>query len=123
GRAGPRGGARGAGGWLPPRRRARRGLGVRGAESRPGRLEGDPAPAGSDARGCGRRGGRGTPRGVGGPTRGERRGGGPRPPRPGSSPYRDALVALHVRDVEAQGGARLPSEALVYVFGMRDDAW
>lgn len=45
------------------------------------------------------------------------------PPRPGSIPYPDALVALHVRDLEAEGSAGLPDDALVYVFGMRNDAW
>jgi len=44
-------------------------------------------------------------------------------PRPGSVPYRDALVALHLRDVETEAGESLPSELLVYVFGMRDDRW
>jgi hypothetical protein len=43
------------------------------------------------------------------------------PPRPGSVPYRDALVALHLRDVETEGAAPLPREVLVYAFGLRDD--
>jgi len=42
-------------------------------------------------------------------------------PRPGSVPYRDALVALHLRDVAPEGGGEAPREALVYVFGLRDD--
>ena len=45
------------------------------------------------------------------------------PPRPGSVPYRDALIALHLRDVETLAGEPLPGELLVYVFGMRDDRW
>jgi len=45
------------------------------------------------------------------------------PPRPGSVPYRDALVALHLRDVETEAGEPLPGELLVYVLGMRDDRW
>jgi hypothetical protein len=43
-------------------------------------------------------------------------------PRPGSVPYRDALIALHVREIEAVSGAAAPREALVYVHGLRDDA-
>jgi hypothetical protein len=44
------------------------------------------------------------------------------PPRPGSVPYRDALIALHVREIETVAGAAAPREALVYVYGLRDDA-
>ena len=45
-------------------------------------------------------------------------------PRPGSGPYRDALIALHLRDVQAApgGASGVPSEVLAYVFGLRDDA-
>jgi len=45
-------------------------------------------------------------------------------PRPGSGPYRDALIALHLRDVQAAAGGAsgVPSEVLAYVFGLRDDA-
>ncbi len=43
------------------------------------------------------------------------------PPRPGSVPYRDALIAFHLRDVETEGGEPLPRELLVYAFGLRDD--
>lgn len=42
-------------------------------------------------------------------------------PRPGSVPYRDALIALHVTGAETQSGASAPEELLVYVFGLRDD--
>jgi alginate O-acetyltransferase complex protein AlgJ len=42
-------------------------------------------------------------------------------PRPGSVPYRDALIALHLREIETQSGAALPGEAVVYVYGLRDD--
>jgi alginate O-acetyltransferase complex protein AlgJ len=45
------------------------------------------------------------------------------PPRPGSVPYRDALIALHLRDVETLTGGAVPREILVYTWGMRDDAW
>lgn len=46
-------------------------------------------------------------------------------PRPGSVPYRDALIALHLREVEAEGGGSggLPAELVAYVLGMRDDRW
>jgi hypothetical protein len=43
-------------------------------------------------------------------------------PRPGSVPYRDALIALHVRGIETLAGPAAPAEALVYVYGLRDDA-
>ena len=43
-------------------------------------------------------------------------------PRPGSVPYRDALIALHLREIETESGAAAPGEAIVYVFGLRDDA-
>ena len=42
-------------------------------------------------------------------------------PRPGSVPYRDALIALHVREIETVSGAPGPGAAVVYVFGLRDD--
>lgn len=45
------------------------------------------------------------------------------PPRPGSVPYRDALIGLHLRDVATRSGPAAPSEIVVFVFGMRDDAW
>lgn len=46
-------------------------------------------------------------------------------PRPGTVPYRDAVFAVHLRDVEAagEGGATPPAEVVVYLFGMRDDRW
>jgi alginate O-acetyltransferase complex protein AlgJ len=43
------------------------------------------------------------------------------PPRPGSVPYRDALIALHLRDVETVSGEPAPGEVLAYVYGLRDD--
>lgn len=49
-------------------------------------------------------------------------------PRPGSVPYRDALIALHLRGVAAATAPRPgaegapPGELLAYVFGLRDDA-
>jgi alginate O-acetyltransferase complex protein AlgJ len=44
-------------------------------------------------------------------------------PRPGSVPYRDALIGLHLRDVATRSGAPVPGEIVVFVFGMQDDAW
>ncbi len=48
-----------------------------------------------------------------------------RPPNPASVPYVDALVSLHLTELHAEAGAdgALPSEALVYTFGMRARAW
>ena len=46
-------------------------------------------------------------------------------PRPGSVPYRDHVVGVHVAGVtvEAGGGAADGGEALVYLRSMRDNAW
>lgn len=49
-----------------------------------------------------------------------------RPPRPGSVPYKDALVSLHLVGAKAvRGRAKLPGVAggglLVYVWGMRNN--
>jgi alginate O-acetyltransferase complex protein AlgJ len=44
-------------------------------------------------------------------------------PRPGSVPYRDALIGLHLREVETHSGAEAPPEIVAFVLGMRDDAW
>jgi len=41
-------------------------------------------------------------------------------PRPGTVPYPEALVALHLGDVEGAGGA---DQVVVYVWGMREHAW
>lgn len=45
------------------------------------------------------------------------------PPRPGSVPYREALIALHLTQVAGEAGAALPAEILVYTLGLHDDAW
>ncbi|RMH23378.1 MAG: hypothetical protein D6696_00845 [Acidobacteria bacterium] len=42
-------------------------------------------------------------------------------PPPGTTPYRDAILALHLRDVEAPPEAGAGGEILVYAWGMRDD--
>jgi alginate O-acetyltransferase complex protein AlgJ len=44
-------------------------------------------------------------------------------PRPGSVPYRDALIGLHLRGVATRSGAPAPPEIVAFVFGMRDDVW
>jgi hypothetical protein len=41
-------------------------------------------------------------------------------PRPGTVPYPEALVALHLGDVEGAGDRQ---EVVVYVWGMREHAW
>lgn len=48
-----------------------------------------------------------------------------RPPNPASVPYVDALVSLHLSELRAQAGTAgpLPSEALVYTWGMRSRDW
>jgi len=45
-----------------------------------------------------------------------------RPPRP-PQPYRDCLVCLHLADLETEDALLPGGEALVYMFGMRDNAW
>ncbi len=41
------------------------------------------------------------------------------PPRPGSVPYQDCLVSLHLGEIQGQGASALPEEVLVYTWGMR----
>ena len=41
-------------------------------------------------------------------------------PAPGSVPYPDCLVSLHLKNVESPEGANLPDEILVYTWGLRD---
>ncbi len=42
-------------------------------------------------------------------------------PKPGSVPYRDAIVALHLTEVESIRGTSPRPEVLVYLWGMRDN--
>jgi len=44
-----------------------------------------------------------------------------RPPRPGSVPYKDAVIAVHLTGAKAVRGGKLPAggAVLVYVWGMR----
>lgn len=44
-------------------------------------------------------------------------------PRPGSVPYRDAVMAVHLSRVKAVQGAAQGEEIVVYLFGMRDNRW
>ena len=45
-----------------------------------------------------------------------------RSPRPGSVPYRDAVIALHLTGAKALRGGRLPGGSLlIYVWGMKDN--
>lgn len=44
-------------------------------------------------------------------------------PQPGSVPYRDAITAIHLIDVETVQGASPGSEVVVYLWGMRDNRW
>ena len=45
-----------------------------------------------------------------------------RSPRPGSVPYKDAVVALHLTGAKALRGGRLPGNSLlIYVWGMKDN--
>jgi hypothetical protein len=45
-----------------------------------------------------------------------------KPPRPGSVPYKDAVIALHLTGVQALGG-KSPREIVVFVWGMRGNRW
>ena len=45
------------------------------------------------------------------------------PPQPGSVPYPDCLIALHVADIQAESGTAPMDEALVFIWGMRDNRW
>ena len=42
-------------------------------------------------------------------------------PRPGATPYRDYLTAVHLSDLQDTGGKSLDADALAYVFTMRDN--
>jgi alginate O-acetyltransferase complex protein AlgJ len=43
-----------------------------------------------------------------------------RPPRPGSVPYRDCIIEMHLADID---GNIPDEEAVVYLLGMRDNQW
>lgn len=44
-------------------------------------------------------------------------------PRPGSVPYRDAVMAVHLSAVEAIDGEAPAKEIVVYLLGMQDNRW
>ena len=44
-------------------------------------------------------------------------------PRPGSVPYRDHIVAVHLADLEDANGPIEGGEAVVYMWSMRDHVW
>lgn len=46
-----------------------------------------------------------------------------RPPKPRSVPYKDAVIAIHLVDVEALDGQLADKEVLVFGWGMRDNKW
>ena len=46
-----------------------------------------------------------------------------RAPRPGSVPYKDHVIAVHLRDLETADGPIEGGEALVYMASMRDNVW
>ena len=46
-----------------------------------------------------------------------------RPPKPRSIPYKDAVIAIHLTNVEAPDGKPIEKEILVFLWGMRDNKW
>lgn len=45
------------------------------------------------------------------------------PPKPGTVPYKDCIIALHLTGVKATSGSILENEIIVFVWGMRDNRW
>ena len=45
------------------------------------------------------------------------------PPAPGSVPYPDCVIALHLTSVLPEGTGVAPDEAVAFVWGMRDSEW
>ena len=46
-----------------------------------------------------------------------------RPPRPGSVPYKDAIVSLHITSLKTVSGKAVPSQIVVFVWGMKNKKW
>ena len=46
-----------------------------------------------------------------------------RPPRPGTVPYRDCIVALHLAGPRSEQGPLDEDQIVVFLWGMRDNAW
>jgi alginate O-acetyltransferase complex protein AlgJ len=44
-------------------------------------------------------------------------------PQPGSVPYKDCLIAIHLTQVRAGSAGAIKEELLVYALGMRDKRW
>ncbi|MGB2615487.1 MAG: hypothetical protein WBE06_12375, partial [Phycisphaerae bacterium] len=44
-------------------------------------------------------------------------------PRPGTVPYKDHILALHLVDLEDENGPMKDAQAVVYMWSMRDNAW
>ena len=44
-------------------------------------------------------------------------------PAPGTVPYREALLAVHLQADRPVAGAEAPTSFVVYVWGMRDNRW
>ena len=45
------------------------------------------------------------------------------PPAPGSVPYPECLIALHLQNIQTHNGVSLPEEVVVFVWGMRKNRW
>ena len=45
------------------------------------------------------------------------------PPRPGSVPYKDCVIALHLTDIQTENANFPIGEVVIFLWGMRDDQW
>lgn len=45
------------------------------------------------------------------------------PPKPGTVPYKDCVIALHLKEIAVMGEGQPQKEALVFLWGMKDNAW
>ena len=45
------------------------------------------------------------------------------PPRPGTVPYKDCVIALHLTDIRTEDVSFPIEEVVVFLWGMRDDEW
>ena len=45
------------------------------------------------------------------------------PPRPGTVPYKDCVIALHLTDIQTENVSFPIEEVVVFLWGMRDDQW
>lgn len=45
------------------------------------------------------------------------------PPKPGTVPYKDCLIAMHLVDVKTHKGTRVDTAILVFAWGMQDARW